>query len=312
MHLWEVLLAINVILCYNTGMKLIDTNLNLYKSFMVVFETRNLSRAANILYISRSAIGQNIKALNKQLKTTLFTSGRKGVEPTSDAFTLYPVIKNALESIINAENCLEKFDHDSTAVIKMAMPALFANLYISDYLKAFCAKYPKVRLEFFNRESMDLLEQRKIDFIIDDEYHFRDTDFRTIKLTVFNGIFIATKKFLAKNKLTRNLSIEKLLKLKIIVTRTAWAEFYRQIDVDIEPFVIKTPSSDAVYSMVANSIGVGYFHKELLEKAQSSNLVTLNVPGVTFPALKIVCGYNKSLTQPARAFVDGLLAFCRK
>mgnify|MGYP003297417224 CR=1 FL=1 len=50
-------------------MQFSNINYNLYKSFLVVYETKNISRAADILYISQPAVSHNIKELEKQSLT---------------------------------------------------------------------------------------------------------------------------------------------------------------------------------------------------------------------------------------------------
>ena len=53
-------------------MQFSNINYNLYKSFLVVYETQNISRAADFLYISQPAVSHNIKELEKQLKKFAF------------------------------------------------------------------------------------------------------------------------------------------------------------------------------------------------------------------------------------------------
>ncbi len=54
-------------------MQFSNINYNLYKSFLVVYETKNISRAADLLYISQPAVSHNIKELEKHqiLENTL-------------------------------------------------------------------------------------------------------------------------------------------------------------------------------------------------------------------------------------------------
>jgi len=281
-----------------------NTNFNLYKSFVVVYETRNLHRAAEILGVSRSAVGQNIKELNNQLGVILFTSTRKGVIPTSEANNLYPNIKNAITAIVESENSLQEFNSESGGIIKIAMTNSVLDLCIKDYLKEFCTKYPKVSIEFFGRDSMDLLKQGKIDFIIELDFFFKNQDIKTIDLFKLSSIFVVTKDFLIRHNLKSTMTKDDLMMLPIITQRESWFEFFGST----ERFII-SPSSDLTYIMAKNSLGVGFYCKELLDKTNDPDLVALNIKDITLPTAKVVCGYNNSLSRPARAFIDGLLNF---
>ena len=290
---------------YNGGVN--NTNKNLYNVFLLVYEMRNMHRVADKLRVSRSAISQNIKELSSQLGVPLFTSSRQGVVPTGEANNLYPIVKSAMESIAQAETGLQAFTADSIGIIKMAMSNTTVELYVKDYLKEFCKKYPKVRLHFFNRDSIGLLEQGKIDFILDLDFIFKSTDFKTIDLFDMSGAFFASKEFLKENNLTANITKAQLFGLPIITQPSSWAEFFKSV----EPFMIAS-SANMVISMVKSSIGVGFHCRELLDKLNDDELVILNVKDLTMPTGKVVCGYSTSLSRPAQAFIDGLVAKCFK
>ena len=54
-------------------MQFSNINYNLYKSFLVVYETQNISRAAELLYISQPAVSHNIKELEKKTNYNNYT-----------------------------------------------------------------------------------------------------------------------------------------------------------------------------------------------------------------------------------------------
>jgi len=285
-----------------------NTNWHLYKTFIVVYETGNLHKASEILYISRSGVSHNLKELSGQLGTTLFTAHSKGVAPTSEANEIYPIIKNAIISIVEAENNLQSFNSESVGTIKMAMTASHVELY-AEYMKEFCTKYPKVKLELFERNSIDLLEQGKIDFILATEKFFSNTELKTINISHVSSIFIASKEFLSKNSLSQSVTKNELLNLPIIAHRDTWTEFCKDNKIDILPFVFKTASSDMTYSMTKRAIGVGYYFKELLSNNEQS-IIALYTKDVVLPIAKTSCGYKNNLSKPAKAFIDGLIEYC--
>lgn len=286
------------------------TNWNLYQTFVVVYETRNMHTASEILCVSRSAVGQKIKDLGDQLGVVLFTPHRKGVEPTGEATQIYPQIKQAVDLIMGAETGIEKFTPQSTGIVKVATSSSLVGLYISDYLKEFCSDYPNVQLEFFDREGIDLLAERRIDLVLDLYALLQNHDFRSVDLFNINGIFVASKEFLKKRNLSINMTKEQFLRLPIIAQSESWHALKREFGIDTDPFVIKTATTDMTVSLVKNSIGVGYYCRELLEKSGDGDLVALNISGISFPRVKIVCAYNKPLAKPAKAFIDGLIKFC--
>jgi len=282
-----------------------NTNWNLYKSFLAVYETQSFHRAAEILGISHSAVWQNIKTLGEQLGFALFVSHRKGTLPTGDANNLYPTIKKAIDLIVSAEDNSQEFGADSSAVIKIGITGPIIEYSTLDYLKEFHIKYPKVRLEFYRRDIMEMLESGKLDFVIELAGVVGATGVKKIDLFTLNGAFIASKQFLEKRGLTRKISRDDFLRLPMISFHM-YADIYKQIDASAEPLIIKADSINMIHFLAKNSVGIGYYCKELLGNLNDPDLVEVTVENVTLPVIEVACGYN-SLSRSAKVFVDGLV-----
>ena len=284
-----------------------NTSWNLYKSFVVVYEVRNLHRAAEKLGISRSAIRQNIRELGNQLGVTLFIPHQKGVMPTGDATTIYPNVKKAVDLIIAAENSVDTFTADSTGTIKIAMSNTLIIMFMAEYMAQFGAKFPKVVFEFFSLESLPRLEKGEIDLILDDDIFFQGSDLCTIHLFSAASLMVASKSFLQRHNLGATLTADDFARLPVIVLGPS------SYDVGHTNPYIKTVSVDMTYYMVKAGLGIGHFAKEMLDSIADPNIVAVNIIGVSTPEhFNVVCGYNKTLSKPARAFVEGLQEFCKK
>jgi DNA-binding transcriptional LysR family regulator len=83
--------------------KFITTNLNLYKIFLAVFETRNYSAAGAELELSQPTVSYNIKELERTLGTRLFRTSSREVRPTDNAAILYAAVKDGFGKIAEAE-----------------------------------------------------------------------------------------------------------------------------------------------------------------------------------------------------------------
>ena len=71
-------------------------DLNRLKVFYVVYANKSIIRAANVLNVTRSAVSQSLKALEKEIHTTLFIRDSKKVQPTPAAETLVQPTGKAL------------------------------------------------------------------------------------------------------------------------------------------------------------------------------------------------------------------------
>jgi DNA-binding transcriptional LysR family regulator len=288
-----------------------NSNWNLYRNFLVVYETKNLHRAAEILGLTRSTVGSNIKELGNQIGVTLFTSSRKGVEPTSEAITLYPSIRKAVDLITDGEGNVQEFTPETRAVIRLSVPSTFASTILQDYFKEFCNKYPLVRFEFSSHPSFDLLAQKKIDLVIGVDYHFAALSFRTVPLCTLHGVLVASKDFLNKCNIGTTISKSELAKLPIAAHKML-ADFPAALGLPNELYMTTT-SNEFSYAMAKNSVAAAFCHFETVNKINAPNMVCLEIEGATMPTINFVCGFNdRGLTKPAKVFLDGLINFCKK
>jgi len=281
-----------------------NSNWNLYRNFLVVYETKNLHRAAEILGLTRSTVGSNIKELGNQIGVTLFTSSRKGVEPTSEAITLYPSIKKAIDLITEGEENVQEFTPETRAIIRLSVPSTFASYYLKDFFKAFCAKYPRVCFEFCGRANgFELLAQNNIDLIIDIDSFFKKNMLKIVPLCTLNGAYIASRDFLAAHKLTSKITKEELMQLPV-ASHTLFAP-------DMELFAT-TASTEVAVAMAKNDLAVAFCYSDVVNKIGDPNIVNLEISGLEMPKLNFAVGYEKVLTKAARVFIQELVAFCTK
>ena len=163
-------------------MNLLNVNANLYKYFLAVYEHRHVGRASERFLLTPSALSQNLRTLSNQLGVRkLFTPNPKGVVPTADAVALYPIANEMYGLMVKAEQSVKTFDENSVAVIRLGITSLMCGM-IGDCFKEFKQKYPKVSFQFFNKDSTELLQRNKIDFIINVERDLNKFDFSTVPL----------------------------------------------------------------------------------------------------------------------------------
>jgi len=288
-----------------------NVNWNLYKYFVVVYETRNYHRAAEKLGVSPSAVLQNMKELSNQLGFALFTASRKGVEPTSDANDLYSQMKKATEIISVTENKLKA--KNSGGVVRIAAQSLFAKNYIYGYIKEFHAQNPTIQIEIIQSDDVNLIKQKKLDFIINWDLLFKGTDLKT--LDMFNKdvtlYFVATKNYLNERGLEQNITKAELIKQPIIERSEFMSKFREHVAPDFTPTEINAQANEQIFEMVQNGLGIGLFSEFVLQSFHNPDIVRLNVTDMIIPPSRLVCAYSETLSRPSKAFLDGLAKFCR-
>jgi len=291
-------------------MSMDNVNWNLYKTFCAVFESGNKHSASDTLGITRSAIIQNVRELERQIGVQLFVSGARGVEPTESAVNLYKMVKTATETLANAPNAMR--GDVGGGNIRLAVSNSSAEIMLKSFLKTWVTAHPEVNLEIVKREGLGLQKQKSLDFIIDIGHMIDKAEFKTVELFKITGAFIATRDFITRNKLKMTISRDALFRLPIITREVAWKDF-----TDINPCassvkITKSASTDMTFSMARDGIGIGYFGKELMDKFPTADLCEIAVADVVQPMITFVAGYAKPLSKNARLFIDEFKKYCVK
>lgn len=130
-----------------------------------VVEYRNISVAAKQLYVSQSALSQQISTLEEELGCTLFYRKTNGVTPTNSGFVLYKHALSILGSVSNALNDVRKADE--TVAGDIIVGTIYSGLSIAaDYIHEFTSGHPDVHFKIFPMlpaELEDSLEAGKVD-----------------------------------------------------------------------------------------------------------------------------------------------------
>lgn len=78
---------------------MVSVDLNLMKTFVLLYQTGSVTRTAERLSITQPSVSHALGRLRKQLNDRLFLRSPEGLQPTETARRLYPEIHQALEVI---------------------------------------------------------------------------------------------------------------------------------------------------------------------------------------------------------------------
>lgn len=94
--------------------KLADYDLNLMRTFVRIYDTRSVTRAAEQLFVSQPSVSYALAKLRKMFKDELFLRGPAGLLPTQLAEAVYPQLRHSLESMDSAVQGVTAFDPATT------------------------------------------------------------------------------------------------------------------------------------------------------------------------------------------------------
>ena len=145
-------------------------DINLYPLFIAIFEQKSISKAAQLLCISQSAVSHALQRLRVQLKDELFVRSGQKMLPTPYAEQIYQPIQMALLSIQKIAMPQQDFRPSMLQSIKIAIhdeiePIIFPQL-VNHFAKQ------NLNIQFFSskldrKNMLADLSAQQIDFVID-------------------------------------------------------------------------------------------------------------------------------------------------
>ena len=280
-----------------------NINYNLYKSFIAVYENKNISRAAKELFLTQPNLSRNIKELEKYLDVKLFYSHPRGMEPTNEGTELYNKVAPAFAWIDYGEKNIKEFNAASPGVIKIVCATTFAGYALAQSIKSFNAQFPKVQFDLVNAKAADaleVLERRNADLVFSTlPLDQTNTELESIKIWPLEETFYTSKEFAKQHGIKEVISKEQFEKLPLIA--------HRSLDCAKKSVAI-VDTQEMMFQLVKNGFGVGRCLRQFLDYNHPNDEVfRFMVEGDWFIKPNLICVYNKELlTKCASAFLSEL------
>lgn len=289
-------------------------NLELYRIFYVVAETKNITKASEILNISQPAVTKHIKNLEEQLGNPLFIRTKKGVILNEYGEKIFLNVKQALNLLSESEKEISKYKSLNKGTIKIGISTTLARKYLLKYIKKFHETYPNIVIDIYTDATKDLIKQLKngvIDIIISKFPQNRDNDLDYIYLDKTKYIFVANEEYSFLSNKT--IPIKKLVNYPLLLQKTPSnsrdniEKYLKENNIHIEP-KMNIASSNLLVDFIRLGYGIGYVTKLYVEEELKENkLFEIKVvPDTDEISFGIILLKNNVMTSHCKKFIDYL------
>jgi len=132
----------------------------------VLYEVKNITRTAELLYISQPAISYRIQNLEQEFDTQIIARGKKGVEFTSQGESLAKYAIRMLAELQKMKELIHNMNGTVKGSLRIGVSSNFARYRLPILLKEFLEIYPDVEISIVTGFSSDVLN-----FLYRDEVH---------------------------------------------------------------------------------------------------------------------------------------------
>lgn len=129
--------------------------------FLAVARELNFTKAAESMYVSQTAVTQQIKALEQQLGVSLFERTKKKVALTPAGNVFWHEANLILQRIDTAVERTREASSGFLGSLEIGFSVGMGNTALSSKIQAFNEKYPNIVMRFFNQSPSMLLKQVK-------------------------------------------------------------------------------------------------------------------------------------------------------
>lgn len=255
---------------------IMNIDLELYRIFCEVVKYKNISKTAENMYISQSAVTQSIQKLENVLGGKVFYRNKNGVELTEEGKNLYEYIKNSIETMSNAENLFSQYINLEKGQVRIGGGNSLVSSLIMKPLIEYMKEYPEINI-IIGSGITDILMQNlsngELDLVVLNlPYNTKKySNIEIVPLKKAKFCFYASKKYIEKHsiKCTKDLENCTLILPKSTANkRKILNEYCQNEKIKINP-KYEVSGSAVMRELVLNNVGVGFTNIENLQNIKN-------------------------------------------
>ncbi len=245
--------------------------------FTAVCEYKNVTKAANALFVSRTAVSRALKDLENEWDLVLFKRSRTGVELTEDGER----VRDIFTDFNNAYMALKKSVNDRRRAqnqqeLRIGITTTTGGMFFPDFFRGFKTRRPDIRLRFTEHnafDSINALLSGVIDFFITphivNESAYNDIIEKVATYTTELVLCVSLEHPLSTRTAVTDAEITSLEKASLLTplpTGDLSDDELRQLLNDEEGlFFIRTSQQQLIHKIVADNFSTIVLPREIAE-----------------------------------------------
>lgn len=295
-----------------------NQNLNYYKAFYMVAKYKNISKAADALFISQPAISKSLSRLEENLGCTLFSRTSRGVSLTADGEILYERIREAFAAIEAGEEELRHRTELGIGQLRIGVSTTLCKYILLPYLQNFIRQHPHIRITIECQSTLhtvELLESGQIDIgLIGAPKHHGTLTFLPLKK--IQDTFVATQSYLDNLSIREHTDPDLFLSATLMlldeenITRQYINDYFYRNQIKTNQ-ILEVSSMDLLIEFAKIGIGAACVIREFVEQElKESTLIEIPM-AEPIESRSIGFAYSNShkLSKSALTFLNSVFPY---
>ena len=283
-------------------------NLNILKSFLLTSETKNLTKASELLNYSQSTVSTHIEKLEKQLGVKLFHRKKYGMELTKEGLAYVKYAKMILDSNSEYEKEIRGLNNKKVNISINMQESQYLYRYYKN-INEWLTKHPYVNLKFKSAHSNFYIKEEIANFksdisLITDEKVI-NSNLTAIPITEERLVFVS-------NKEIHNFKLSDIPNHTLLVTEKG-CSYREQLEMILYKYsfstkqIIEFLGIESLKKYLKNSGGIALLPEFIIaDELQNNSLYQIDID-VDIPKLKTTLIINpESNKQVLELFVKDI------
>lgn len=130
-----------------------------------IYEERNITKAAEKLYLSQPALTYRLQQLEREFGTMIVARGKRGVEFTSQGEYIAQYATKMILQLRNTKEYVQNMGREIKGVLRMGVSSTIARYPLPPILKEFVSLYPNVEIDLktgWSAEIYHMLQKEEV------------------------------------------------------------------------------------------------------------------------------------------------------
>ena len=282
--------------------------------FYTLVSSGNFTMAGKHLGISKAAVSNTIKILEKELEVTLINRTTRTMSLTDEGTLLYDQCEQLHQKITEIKEITDSFHDKPSGILRISSSSFFAHKALPQIIKSYQEKFPLVDIEVNIEERIYDFKEDSLDLIFGVSWTPPD-NLVARKIISTKYVLCASKTYINKNGKPK--SINELASHKHVTHKGRTAAI-----VCLNESIFETPIDNTLLSnnaafikeCILNGLGIGQLHEYLIrDEIKNGELISL-LEDVFKKEIGIYMYYQKDkfVKPKVKEFVKIAMEVCKK
>lgn len=249
-------------------------NTSYLRTFIEVINLKNISKAAEKLFITQPAVSKQLQLLEKDFGAELFKKNGREIIPTEEGFLLYKYAKNVLNEENKIYSMLRRDENKLNGNLDIYTSSMPADYYIHDLIIEFSKIYPDVTYTIKKIDSNMVFKNIEEGFT---SFGFTGTPSRNKKIKNIciaeDEVVIVSSAEKSKDFNNNEITMDELLQQKFIVREKGSATLQifenflnnKRIKLSDINIIVQAEDNEIIKKFLLNNLGIAVLPRKSVE-----------------------------------------------